>query len=121
MVNALGKMTTVIDMHEASGLQREQSDEMLANLIAKGMVRIAKMYPVLEDRDERFAAFLEVIGIKKRDYDIVNSIWKYCNGSLSIKEISERASVPAPRILEVLGELGNHVTWSTTRSLSHVR
>ncbi|TFG29078.1 hypothetical protein EU528_10250 [Candidatus Thorarchaeota archaeon] len=121
MVNSLGKMTTVLEVHDVSGLQREQSDEMLANFIAKGLVRITKMFPSLEDRDERFAAYLEVIGIKKRDYDIVNSIWKYCNGTLSIREISERSSVPAQRILEVLSELGNNVTWSNTRSLSHVR
>ncbi len=121
MVNSLGKMNTVLDIHDSSGLQREQSDEMLANFIAKGMVRITKLFPVLEDRDERFAAYLEVIGIKKRDYDIVNSIWKYCNGSLSLKEIAERTSIPASRIKEVLGELGNHVTWSNDRVLSHVR
>jgi len=121
IVNGLGKMNTVLDIHDLSGLQREQTDEMLANFIAKGMVRITKLFPVLEDRDERFAAYLEVIGIKKRDYNIVNSIWKYCNGSLSLKEIAERASIPASRIKEVLGELGNHVTWSNDRVLSHVR
>ncbi len=121
IVNGLGKMNTVLDIHDLSGLQREQTDEMLANFIAKGMVRITKLFPVLEDRDERFDAYLEVIGIKKRDYDIVNSIWKYCNGSLSLKEIAERTSIQASRIKEVLGELGNNVTWSNERVLSHVR
>lgn len=121
MVNSLGKLTTVTEIHETSGLSRKQADEILANFIAKGMVRITKLFPVLEDRDERFAAYLEVIGIKKRDYDIVNLIWKYCTGSLSIREIAERSSIPASRILEVLGELGNHVTWLNDRMLSHVR
>ncbi|MGY5873099.1 MAG: hypothetical protein RTV72_12690 [Candidatus Thorarchaeota archaeon] len=121
MVNSLVKMTTVLEIHDSSGLKRDESDEILANFIAKGFVRITKLFPVLQDRDERFAAYLEVIGIKKRDYDIVNSIWKYCNGSLSIREISERSGVLAARILEVLGELGNNVTWSNDRVLSHVR
>lgn len=121
MANSLGKMTTVADLHESTGLPREQSDQMLANLIAKGMVRILKLYPVLEDRDERFAAYLEVIGIKKRDYDIIDAIWKYCNGTLSIREISERSGIPASRILEVLNEMGNNVTWKNDRVLSHVR
>ena len=121
VVNSLGKQTTVFDFHDISGLQREQSDEMLANLIAKGFVRIAKMYPILEDQDERFTAFLEVIGIKKRDFDIVNSIWKYCNGTLSIKEIAERSKIPAARILEVLKTLGSHVSWQTERRLTYVR
>ncbi|MFW9807098.1 MAG: hypothetical protein ACFFFK_10260, partial [Candidatus Thorarchaeota archaeon] len=59
--------------------------------------------------------------IKKRDFDIVDSIWKYCNGSLSIREISERSDIPAQRILEVLRALGNHVKWLKERVLSHVR
>ncbi|TFG34299.1 hypothetical protein EU527_04105 [Candidatus Thorarchaeota archaeon] len=121
MVNILGKRNTVADLHESTGLPREQSDQILANLIAKGLVRISRLYPVLEDRDERFAAYLEVIGIKKRDYDIVDSIWKYCNGTLSIREISERSGSPASRILEVLNGLGNNVIWKSERVLSHVR
>ncbi len=121
MINQLGDRTTVAEVHESSGLQKEQADQVLANLIAKGLVRISRLYPVLEDRDERFAAYLEIIGIKKRDYDIVDSIWKYCNGTLSIKEISERSGIQAPRILEVLDSLGNNVTWKNDRVLSHVR
>ncbi|TFH01526.1 MAG: hypothetical protein E4H14_18520 [Candidatus Thorarchaeota archaeon] len=121
MVNSLGKRITVLELHDSSGLQRDESDEMLANFIAKGFVRITKLFPIIQDRDERFAAYLEVIGIKKRDYDIVNSIWKYCNGSLSIREISDRSGILAARILEVLNELGNNVTWSNDRVLSHVR
>ena len=75
----------------------------------------------MEDRDERFVAYLEVIGIKKRDFDIVESIWKLCNGSLSIREISERSDIPAQRIIEVLRALGNYVQWLKERMLTHVR
>ncbi|MFW9813665.1 MAG: hypothetical protein ACFFF9_14490 [Candidatus Thorarchaeota archaeon] len=121
MVNAATNVTTVAEMHDISGLIRDQTDEVLAQLIAKGIVRIAKLYPIMEDRDERFVAYLEVIGIKKKDFDVVDSIWKYCNGSLSIREIEERSGIPATRILEVLRTLGNHVKWPKERVLSHVR
>ena len=121
MVSAIEETSTVAEIHEASGLIREQADEVLAQLIAKGIVRIAKLFPIIEDRNERFAAYLEVIGIKKRDFDIVESIWKYCNGSLSLREIEERSGIPASRILEVLRALGNHVEWPKERVLSHVR
>jgi len=121
LVNSIDKTSTVAEVVEASGLIREQADEILAQLIAKGVVRISKLFPVMEDRDERFVAYLEVIGIKKRDFDIVDSIWKYCNGSLSLREISERSEIPAQRILEVLRTLGNHVDWLKERMLSHVR
>ncbi|MFW9787459.1 MAG: hypothetical protein ACFFE2_01075 [Candidatus Thorarchaeota archaeon] len=121
LVNSITETSTVADVVEASGLIREQADEVLAQLIAKGVLRISKLFPVMEDRDERFVAYLEVIGIKKRDFDIVDSIWKYCNGSLSLREISERSDIPAQRILDVLRALGNHVQWLKERMLSHVR
>jgi hypothetical protein len=121
LVNSIDETSTVAEVVEASSLIREQADEVLAQLIAKGVVRISKLFPVMEDRDDRFVAYLEVIGIKKRDFDIVDSIWKYCNGSLSLREISERSEIPAQRILEVLRALGNHVQWLKERVLSHVR
>jgi hypothetical protein len=121
MVNAINETSTVSEVVEVSGLIREQADEVLAQLIAKGVVKISKLFPVMEDRDERFVAYLEVIGIKKRDFDIVDSIWKYCNGSLSLREISDRTEIPAQRILHVLRALGNYVKWLKERVLSHVR
>ncbi len=121
LVNSIDKISTVAEVVDASGLIKEQADEVLAQLIARGLVRISKLFPVIEDRDERFVAYLEVIGIKKRDFDIVDSIWKYCNGSLSLREISERTEIPAQRILIVLRALGNYVQWLKERMLSHVR
>jgi len=121
LVERLSKRATVAEIHEAMNLPKEQADELLAQLITKSMIRITKMYPILDERDERFSAYLEVIGIKKKDFDIVNTIWKYCNGSYSVREISERTNIAAVRIMEVLRAMGNNVTWSNNRVLSHVR
>ncbi|RLI58166.1 MAG: hypothetical protein DRP09_00040 [Candidatus Thorarchaeota archaeon] len=121
MINRLGKETTVAELHEAGGLPREQGDEILAQLIARGLVRVTKIFPIIGERDERFIAYLEVIGIKKRDFAVVESIWKHCNGAYSLREISERTNVPASRILEVLRALGNYVTWSKERVIADVR
>jgi hypothetical protein len=121
LVERLSDHATVTEIHEAMNLPRQQADELLAQLIAKSMIRIARIFPILDERDERFAAFLEVIGVKKKDFDVINRIWKYCNGSFSIREVSERTNIPAARIMEVLRTLGNNVTWSNNRVLSHVR
>jgi hypothetical protein len=121
LVDRLAKRTTVAEIHEAMNLPAQQADELIAQLIAKSMIRITKIFPILDKRDERFAAYLEVIGIKKKDYDVVNTIWKYCSGSYSIREISERTNIAAARIMEVLNALGNNVTWSNNRIISHVR
>jgi hypothetical protein len=111
----------VTDIEQTMNLAKEQLDELLAKLIAKNMIRIVKTFPILEQHDERFSAFLEVIGIKKKDFNVVNTISKYCDGSLSIQEISERTNIPASRIMEVLRVLSSNVTWSNNRVLRHVR
>lgn len=118
---ALPESPLVAEIQHILALPKNQLDELLANLIARNMIRIMKVFPTLDERDERFSMFLEVIGIKKKDFDVVNTIWKYCDGSLSIQEISERTSIPAPRIMEVLRALGNNVAWSNDRRLVHVR
>ncbi|UCE11822.1 MAG: hypothetical protein JSW61_07785 [Candidatus Thorarchaeota archaeon] len=120
IIRTLKRDMTVLEVQEEVRLPRETIDEILAFLIARGMVVISKIFPVMDDRDERFAAYLEVIGIPKKDYDIVDLIWEHCNGSLSIKEISEVSRAPAFRIVEVLRKLGNHVKWERERVLSRV-
>ncbi len=121
IVNVLGNNRTIADIQESSGLEREQTNEILAQLIAKGLVRITKLFPAMDERDDRFSAYLEVIGIKKRDFDVVDVVWRHCTGGLSLQEISERTQIPASRILEVLRALGNHVTWEKERIMNHVR
>jgi hypothetical protein len=121
IISSLKRDTTVVEVQEKVRLSREIVDEILAFLIARGLVVISKIFPVMDDRDERFAAYLEVIGIPKKDYDIVDLIWEHCNGSLSVKEISEISRAPTFRIVEVLRKLGNHVKWEKERVLSRVR
>ncbi len=112
---------TVGEIAEENSIPKGNLTEALATLISRGVAHIAKLFPVMEERNERLAAYLEVIGIPKRDYDIIDSIWKYCDGSLSLSEIASRTSVPVNRIIEVLRKLGKHVTWETTRALRYIR
>ena len=69
----------------------------------------------MKERDERFLAYLEVVGMPKKEYDIVDSVWIFCDGSYSIKEISEQAQIPTTRLIEILRSLGNYVTWNYER------
>ncbi|MBD3407171.1 MAG: hypothetical protein GF411_13715 [Candidatus Lokiarchaeota archaeon] len=103
--------TTIIEIQEEAGLTRSESDEVIAHLISKGIVRVASLFPLLEEKDERFTAYLEVIGIPKNNYDILNSIWRYCDSQNSVKEIAKKTGTPASRIIEVLRTLGKQVKW----------
>ena len=106
---------TISDIHDASGLSREHVDEALAHLIAQGAIQIMRLYPILGKRDERFAAYLEVVGIPKRDYKVLDSIWSHCNGRMSVKDISKESGISVPRIIDVLRSLGSQVKWNRKR------
>ncbi|MFW9847114.1 MAG: helix-turn-helix domain-containing protein, partial [Candidatus Thorarchaeota archaeon] len=111
VIACIGKNTTISDIHEESGISRAQVDEALAHLIAQGAIRILRLYPSLGKKDERFAAYLEVVGIPKRDYKVLDAIWSHCNGRLSLRDISKETGIPVPRIYDVLRSLGSQVSW----------
>ena len=112
---------SISEIQEEANLTREGITEAIAGLITKGLVHITELFPVIGEKDGRFAAYLEVIGIPKRDYDIVDNVWKYCTGSFSIREISEKTGIQSSRVVDVLRTLGNYVTWQQERRLEHDR
>ncbi|MHA1652858.1 MAG: hypothetical protein ACTSYX_02080 [Candidatus Thorarchaeota archaeon] len=107
------RKTLLHDVLQATGLEMGPASEALAVLISRGLVRVSRAYPVLREWDERFIAYLEVIGMPKKDYDILNRVWEHCDGSKSVSEIAALTNVPATKIMEVLRRLGTHVQWKT--------
>jgi hypothetical protein len=113
--------STIIDLIEKTGLDRPVLVETLAQIIAKDLAHITNVYPVVKKKDERFSAYLEVIGMPKKDYNVVNSIRQYCTGAYSVKEIAAKTGFSATRIIGVLKQLGKNVKWQKTRGLNHDR
>ncbi len=124
LVGLLGRhrgLITVGELARDAGLRMSELSELLALLVARGVVRIRPLYAKVCDRDERFLAYLEVIGMPKRDYEILDAIWEYCDGKTPVRVISARTHIPPSRILEVLRALGNNVTWATEPILEDAR
>ncbi|RDE14408.1 MAG: hypothetical protein C4K47_04460 [Candidatus Thorarchaeota archaeon] len=121
VLNIVDQRNTITDIERKTGFTAEETTEVLAHLVSNGIVKIAKLYPVMAERDRRFAAFLEVAGMNNRDYRIVDAIWQYCTGAYSLKEVSDETEIPAARILEVLKSLGKYVRYETERVMQHVR
>ncbi len=115
------KHSTIIDLIERTGLDRPVLVELLAQLIAKDIARITNVYPVIKKEDERFSAYLEVIGMPEEDYNVVNDIRQYCTGTYSIKEIAAKTGISSTRIIGVMKLLGKNVKWQKTRGLNHDR
>jgi hypothetical protein len=113
ILNCSNGNTIITEINEKCGFTREHTDEIIAHLITKGVVRIAQLFPKLSKRDDRFSAYLEVIGLPENDYIILEKIWNFCKGHSPIQEISSNSSVPVMDILKVLRKLGNQVEWKT--------
>jgi hypothetical protein len=121
ILRVIDESMTIEEIQERINCSREELTESVATLITRGFVQVAQLFPIMAERDARFAAYLEVIGMPKKAYDIVNSVWKYCTGGYSIREIAEKSDIKATRIMEVLRKLGSHVTWQHERRMEHDR
>ncbi|MHA2424858.1 MAG: hypothetical protein ACXAEF_08725 [Candidatus Thorarchaeota archaeon] len=121
VVRAADGDRTIFEIQEAADLTAVAVTESIANLVMWGAIQVVQLFPVIGERDDRFAAYLEVIGIPKKEFDILDIIWKYCTGGLSIREISERSSIQPSHIVGILRKLGNYVTWQHERRLEHDR
>lgn len=121
ILRAIDGNQTILEIQEKTNCSKEIITESVAALITKGFVHVTKLFPIMGERDSRFSAYLEVIGIPKKAYDIVDAVWKYCTGGFSIREISEKSEIQATRIMEVLRTLGNYVTWQHERRMEHDR
>jgi len=115
VLKAINGKRTIGEIQDRSKLPKATLTEVIAYLITHGVVRVVKLFPIMKERDERFLAYLEVVGMPKKEYDIVDSVWIFCDGSYSIKEISEQAQIPTTRLIEILRSLGNYVTWNYER------
>jgi hypothetical protein len=113
LLDSSDENTTITEMNEKCGFTREHTDKIIAHLITKGIVRIARLFPKLGNIDDRFSAYLEVIGLPENDYIVLEKIWDFCDGQTPIQKISEKSSVPVMDILKVLRKIGNQVEWTT--------
>ncbi len=117
ILRALSKDVMVGDIIDTTGLDRAEVSEALAILVARGIVQVNRIYPQLQERDDRFTAYLEIIGMPKKHYAVLDKIWDYCDGTTSIMEVSRKTGIPTSMIMEVLRQLGTHVKWKTEREL----
>ncbi len=86
--------------------------EIIEYLTIWGVLRISQLCPKFGADNERFDAFLDLIGLPSKDYQLLKKARPLCTGTRSITEISERLNVPADRIYEVLMKVGDEVKWN---------
>ena len=90
----------------------EEMFDVIEYLAIRGFLRVFKMCPSIKTNDSRFDAYLDLIGLPSKDYQLLERARSFCNGERSIVDISERIGVIPERLYEVLERLGDEVQWN---------
>jgi hypothetical protein len=111
IMEAIDGKASIHDMSQTLGLEIEQITEVVEYLVIWGVVKVFKMCPAIQESNVRFDIYLDLVGLPKRDNQILNRARPLCNGEKPLVEISEKIGVTAEKLHDVLSKLGNAVSW----------
>ncbi|MGY5859039.1 MAG: hypothetical protein RTU63_06700 [Candidatus Thorarchaeota archaeon] len=103
--------TSIFDMSRTLGVSVEDIRNVVEYLAIRGLLRVSKMCPLIRSNDSRFDAYLDLIGLPNKDYQLLERAKSFCNGDRPLVDISERLGVVPERLYEVLEKLGEEVHW----------
>ncbi len=111
ILEAINGKTPIIDLSTDLGLELQETNEIVEYLLIWGVVTISRLCPKIQENDSRFDAFLDIIGLPTKEYQLLNRAKPLCNGERSIVEISEKLGVTYETLYEMLPKLGDQVEW----------
>ncbi len=104
---------------EDVGLEDEEVVNVIEYLTIAGVLSIIRLYPIVSENDSRFDAFLDLVGLPRKEYQLLKRASPLCTGESSLTAISERLGVTADRLYEVLTKLGDLVIWKQEEVLPY--
>ncbi len=111
ILGAVNGLDSIYEIREALGIEEYDIQEVIEYLAIWGVLEISVMAPELKGEDARFDAFLDLIGLPQKDYQLLKRAMPLCNGAKPLVEISDKLGVTSERLYEVLGKLGDEVKW----------
>ncbi|TFF91676.1 hypothetical protein EU545_03280 [Candidatus Thorarchaeota archaeon] len=111
VLDAIDGQSTINAISERIGIEEEEVTEVIEYLAIWGVLEVMKLCPLLKENDSRFDAYLDLVGLPRRDYQLLKRAKPLCNGQRTIEEIAERLGVTSERVHEVLEKLGDEVDW----------
>ena len=112
VLSAIDGKTSIYDMGRNLGLSESEISQIVEYLAIRGLLRVSKLCPLIQEKDARFDAYLDLIGLPNKDYQLLDRAKSLCNGNRSLVEISERLGVVPEQLYEVLEKLGDEVEWN---------
>ena len=104
-------ITSIYDMSRNLGVSVDDISDVIEYLAIRGLLRVSKICPLIRTNDSRFDAYLDLIGLPNKDYQLLERAKSFCNGDRPLVDISERLGVVPERLYEVLEKLGEEVEW----------
>lgn len=111
VLSAIDGNTSIYDISRNLGLPDTNISEVVEYLAIRGLLRVSKLCPLIQEKDARFDAYLDLIGLPSKDYQLLERAKSLCNGDRSLVDISERLGVVPEQLYEVLEKLGDEVEW----------
>lgn len=111
VLSAIDGNTSLYDISRSLGLSEIDISEVVEYLAIRGLLRVSKLCPLIQEKDARFDAYLDIIGLPSKDYQLLERAKTLCNGDRSLVDISERLGVVPEQLYEVLEKLGDEVEW----------
>jgi hypothetical protein len=111
VLSAIDGKTSIYDISRNLGLSESEISEIVEYLAIRGLLRVSKLCPLIHEKDARFDAYLDLIGLPSKDYQLLDRAKTLCNGDRSLVDVSERLGVVPEQLYEVLEKLGDEVEW----------
>ncbi|MFW9967893.1 MAG: hypothetical protein ACFFEA_12140 [Candidatus Thorarchaeota archaeon] len=111
ILDAVNGVDSIYEIRESLGIEEYDIQEVIEYLAIWGVLEISVMAPELKAEDARFDAFLDLIGLPQKDYQLLKRAMPLCNGAKPLVEISDKLGVTSERLYEVLSKLGDEVKW----------
>jgi len=115
ILDSIDGKKSIYEISGKIGLLEEDTSEIIEYLSISGVIEVSKMCPQIGTNDTRFDAYLDLIGLPRKDYQLLQRARSFCTGEKTVAEIADRLSVTAERLYEVLTKLGDSVNWKLVK------
>ncbi|MFW9795130.1 MAG: hypothetical protein ACFFEE_12550 [Candidatus Thorarchaeota archaeon] len=112
ILSAIDGKTSIYEMGRNLGVSDEEISDVVEYLAIRGLLKISKLCPIIKANDSRFDAYLDLIGLPSKDYQLLERAKSLCDGERPLVDVSERLGVVPERLYEVFEKLGDEVKWN---------